>query len=37
MSSGQFILGPEVTAFEEDFAAYCESTTRSASGAASMH
>src|SRR3954468_24974016 len=24
MSSGQFILGPEVTAFEEDFAAYCE-------------
>jgi dTDP-4-amino-4,6-dideoxygalactose transaminase len=24
MASGQFILGPEVTAFEEDFAAYCE-------------
>lgn len=24
MSSGQFILGPEVTAFEEEFAAYCE-------------
>jgi dTDP-4-amino-4,6-dideoxygalactose transaminase len=23
MSSGQFILGPEVTAFEEEFAAYC--------------
>ena len=24
MASGQFILGPEVTAFEEEFAAYCE-------------
>jgi dTDP-4-amino-4,6-dideoxygalactose transaminase len=24
MTSGQFILGPEVAAFEEDFAAYCE-------------
>jgi dTDP-4-amino-4,6-dideoxygalactose transaminase len=24
MASGQFILGPEVAAFEEDFAAYCE-------------
>ena len=23
MASGQFILGPEVTAFEEEFAAYC--------------
>jgi dTDP-3-amino-3,4,6-trideoxy-alpha-D-glucose transaminase len=25
MASGQFILGPEVTAFEEEFAAYCGS------------
>jgi dTDP-4-amino-4,6-dideoxygalactose transaminase len=24
MASGQFILGPEVTAFEEEFAAFCE-------------
>jgi dTDP-4-amino-4,6-dideoxygalactose transaminase len=24
MASGQYILGPEVTAFEEEFAAYCE-------------
>jgi dTDP-4-amino-4,6-dideoxygalactose transaminase len=24
MASGQFILGPEVTAFEEEFAAYCD-------------
>ena len=24
MASGQFILGPEVTAFEEEFATYCE-------------
>jgi dTDP-3-amino-3,4,6-trideoxy-alpha-D-glucose transaminase len=24
MATGQFILGPEVTAFEEEFAAYCE-------------
>jgi dTDP-4-amino-4,6-dideoxygalactose transaminase len=24
LASGQFILGPEVSAFEEDFAAYCE-------------
>src|SRR4051794_19269835 len=23
MASGQFILGPEVTAFEQEFAAYC--------------
>ena len=23
MASGQFILGPDVTAFEEEFAAYC--------------
>jgi dTDP-4-amino-4,6-dideoxygalactose transaminase len=26
MASGQFILGPEVTAFEEEFAAYCETS-----------
>ena len=25
MTSGQFVLGPEVTAFEDEFAAYCES------------
>jgi dTDP-4-amino-4,6-dideoxygalactose transaminase len=30
MASGQFILGPEVTAFEEELAAYCE--TRHAIG-----
>jgi dTDP-4-amino-4,6-dideoxygalactose transaminase len=24
MASGQFVLGPEVTAFEEEFAAYCD-------------
>ena len=23
MASGQYILGPEVTAFEEEFASYC--------------
>ena len=33
MSSGQFILGPEVSAFEEEFAAYCE--TRHAIGVGS--
>lgn len=33
MASGQFILGPEVTAFEEEFAAYCE--TRHAIGVGS--
>ena len=33
MASGRFILGPEVTAFEEDFAAYCEA--RHAIGVAS--
>ena len=36
MASGQFILGPEVTAFEEEFAAFCETPiTPSASAAAS--
>jgi dTDP-4-amino-4,6-dideoxygalactose transaminase len=33
MASGQFILGPEVSAFEEEFAAYCEA--RHAIGVAS--
>jgi dTDP-3-amino-3,4,6-trideoxy-alpha-D-glucose transaminase len=33
MASGQFILGPEVTAFEEEFAAYCD--TRHAIGVGS--
>ena len=33
MASGQFILGPEVSAFEEEFAAYCE--TRHAIGVGS--
>ena len=33
MTSGQFILGPEVSAFEEEFAAYCE--TRHAIGVGS--
>jgi len=33
MTSGQFILGPEVTAFEEEFAAYCD--TRHAIGVGS--
>ena len=33
MVSGQFILGPEVTAFEEEFAAFCE--TRRAIGVGS--
>jgi dTDP-4-amino-4,6-dideoxygalactose transaminase len=33
MASGQFILGPDVTAFEEEFAAYCE--TRYAIGVGS--
>jgi dTDP-4-amino-4,6-dideoxygalactose transaminase len=33
MASGQYILGPEVTAFEEEFAAYCD--TRHAIGVAS--
>jgi dTDP-4-amino-4,6-dideoxygalactose transaminase len=33
MASGQFILGPEVTAFEEEFAAYCR--TRHAIGVGS--
>jgi dTDP-3-amino-3,4,6-trideoxy-alpha-D-glucose transaminase len=33
MASGQFILGPEVTAFEEEFAAYCD--TRHAVGVGS--
>ena len=33
MASGAYILGPEVTAFEEEFAAYCE--TRHAIGVAS--
>jgi dTDP-4-amino-4,6-dideoxygalactose transaminase len=33
MASGKFILGPEVTAFEEEFAAYCD--TRHAIGVGS--
>jgi dTDP-4-amino-4,6-dideoxygalactose transaminase len=33
MASGQFILGPEVTAFEKEFAAYCD--TRHAIGVGS--
>ena len=33
MASGQFILGPEVTAFEEEFATYCD--TRHAIGVGS--
>src|SRR3954466_2051797 len=33
MASGQYILGPEVTAFEEEFAAYCD--VRHAIGVAS--
>ena len=33
MASGQFILGPDVTAFEEEFATYCE--TRHAIGVGS--
>lgn len=39
VESCQFVLGPEVTAFEKDFAAYCESTEAIAlnSGTSALH